>query len=102
MTNNVIRIVEYKSRETVEALETMLEMARAGEISGMVFALRLGDWNHGVGVTGEYEKDPIAAASVAARILKILGNRADKMVRPGVLKRVKPPAAITPIKKRPK
>jgi hypothetical protein len=83
--SNVIRIETYKNRDTRKVLEELLAKYDAGELSGLVACISLGDFDHGIVITGRYNNDPIAGAAVAGRALKILSNRADKMVRPGKL-----------------
>lgn len=65
---NVTKITEYKTREVVAALEELLEQARRGEISGFAFACKFGDRHHGIGLTGDYRKDPLPVLAVTARI----------------------------------
>jgi len=71
---NVVRIPEYKHRDTIEALEALLVKARAGEITGLIWGARFGDWNHGIGVTGHYRTDPITGLGAAGRIFATLNK----------------------------
>jgi len=64
----VVRIVEYRNRDTVKALEDMLARAKRGEIRGLCFAYKIDDRNHGIGLTGEYITDPTDVLAVVSRI----------------------------------
>lgn len=64
----VVRIVEYKNRDTISALEDMLARAKAGQIQGLCFAYKIDDRNHGIALTGEYIEDPTDVLAVVSRI----------------------------------
>lgn len=64
----VIRIVEYKYRDTITALEDMLARAKRGEILGLCFAFKTDAKHHGICLTGEYVDDPTDVLAVASRI----------------------------------
>ncbi len=74
----VTKLSEYKSRETVETLEKLLEQARRGEIHGLLFCVRLGIKSHAMGLAGEYAKDPVMAVAVTSRMLHRLNIYADE------------------------
>lgn len=73
----VTRISEYRSSDTVTALEELLVLAKQGTLTGMVFACKYDHWHHGVGVTGDYRRDPIPALGVAGRLFRMLNRFAD-------------------------
>lgn len=83
--SNVVRIVEYKNRDTIAVCREIIAKAERGEVTGMLFALRLGDFDHGIGATGSYLKDPISGLAVAGRLLSIISKFAEKMMRTGKL-----------------
>lgn len=64
----VVRIVEYKNRDTISALEDMLGRAKRGEILGLCFSYKIDQGHHGIGLTGEYITDPTDVLAVASRI----------------------------------
>lgn len=78
--SNVISIKEYKERETIATLERLLEKAKAGEITGLIYTVRLGEWNHGVGVTGTYRQDPISGLGATGRVFDILNQEARRLM----------------------
>jgi hypothetical protein len=84
-SDKVTSITEFKNRDTKKVLRELLKLAETGEMTGLILGVRLGDWDHGIAITGSYAKDPVAGALVAGRLVKILSNRADKMVKPGKL-----------------
>lgn len=77
----VTKITEYRTRDTVKALEELLEMAKAGKLTGLVFACKYGPWDHGIGVVGDYYKDPIPALAIAGRLFRALNKFADENVQ---------------------
>ena len=62
------KISEHSSRETVEALQQLLERAEAGHISGLAFAIKSGPKRHRIGFTGEYWRDPVQLLGVVTRM----------------------------------
>lgn len=78
--NNVISIKEFKERDTIATLERLLEKARAGEITGLIYTVRLGEWSHAVGVTGRYREDPISGLGAAGRVFDILNQEARRLM----------------------
>jgi hypothetical protein len=66
-------------------LKEILAKAERGEVTGMVFGLRLGDADHGIGVTGSYRDDPISSVAVAGRIVTMCSREASKIVKMGKL-----------------
>ena len=64
----VTKLDEWKNRDTVETLADLLEKARKGEISGLLFSVRLGAKHHAMGAAGEYLSDPMMAVGIAARM----------------------------------
>lgn len=83
--NNVIRIIEYRNKDTIAVCEEIIEKAKRGEIVGMLYAIRLNDFDHGIGATGKYRDDPISGLAAAGRLLNVLSKLANKMVKPGKL-----------------
>jgi len=75
---NVTRIAEWKHKDTIEALEYLLAMAKRGEITGFIYGVRVGDWHHGIGVTGHYRDDPIAGLGATGRIFSALNRLAEQ------------------------
>jgi hypothetical protein len=79
----VTSIVEYRNKETVAVLEELLDQARRGEITGLAFACKVGDKNHGIGLTGDYRDDPISTLAVVSRIAHVLNGLYDNRRRGG-------------------
>ena len=77
---NVISIKEYKERDTIATLERLLAKARAGEVTGLIFTVRLGEWNLAVGVSGRYREDPISGLGAAGRVFDILNQEARRLM----------------------
>jgi hypothetical protein len=71
----VTNITEYKHKDIGEALDELNEQWRRGELTGFVFACKFkGDKHHGVGLTGDYRRDPFEVLGVMARV-KFIINR---------------------------
>jgi hypothetical protein len=83
--SNAITIVEYQNKDTIAVCREIIEKAERGEVTGMLFALRLTDFEHGIGATGTYRDDPVSGLTAAGRLLNILSKLASKMVKPGKL-----------------
>lgn len=64
----VIRITEYKNRETVSLLREALEKAIKGEVLGVCLAMKYDQTNHGIALTGEYFDDPTDVLAIASRL----------------------------------
>jgi hypothetical protein len=64
----VIRITEYRNRDTVSLLRDALERAIKGEVQGVCLAMKLGPTSHGIALSGEYFDDPTDVLAVAARL----------------------------------
>lgn len=74
---NVTHIEEFRNKETIGVLEELLELAKAGQITGFVFACKYNSKRHGIGLTGDYRKDPIEALAISARIIHVLNTLHD-------------------------
>ncbi|MET3371990.1 hypothetical protein ABIC89_001031 [Variovorax boronicumulans] len=65
----VTNIFEYQQKDIGEALAKLTEQWRAGELKGFVFACKMaGDKQHGIGLTGDYRRDPFEVLGVMSRI----------------------------------
>lgn len=73
-----MEIIEWKTNETVEVLEELLKLAKDGEITGLMFSYKLLGHRGGIGLTGEYRKDPISVLQPAARLSHILNRMFDR------------------------
>lgn len=71
----VTNIIEYKQKDIGEALEVLTEQWRKGELKGFVFACKLAnDKQHGIGLTGDYRRDPFEVLGVMSRIESIINR----------------------------
>ncbi len=52
-----IEITPPVNRQVVEVLEGLLDKAKSGQLSGMMYVIRLESKDHGVGVCGSYLAD---------------------------------------------
>ena len=66
------------SRRTTESLITILEnllvQARKGELTGLMYVVRLRGQDHGVGVSGHYLSDVRAGLSAFMLVYSLLGD----------------------------
>jgi len=65
---SITEILEYKNRNTIEALTDILHRAHLGRINGLVFIYKSGPKRHRVGITGDYWEDPAQALGAAVRL----------------------------------
>lgn len=54
----LVRLSEYRNRDVVDAARELLELAESGSLEGLVFAVKLGDGDHGAGRAGCYKRHP--------------------------------------------
>jgi hypothetical protein len=64
----VIRITEYKNRDTISLLREALELAVDGKVTGVCLAMKFDQTHHGVALAGEYFDDPTDVLAVVSRI----------------------------------
>jgi hypothetical protein len=83
--SNVVRLIEYKNKDTIEVCQEIIALAKAGEVSGMIFALREGDKVHGIGLTGAYRDDPFTAKVVVGGLFDLLTKLGRDFTAPGKL-----------------
>lgn len=72
--SNVIPIKQRANQETVEALEEMLQMAKRGEVTGMIFAIQFPSKKYTIGSSGFYREDPLAALGVVGRLFSAIDD----------------------------
>lgn len=65
---SVTHLREYRSRETVELLSKLLEQAKAGDIKGLLFVVKLGTGRHAMGLSGSYRDDPSTGIAASSRM----------------------------------
>jgi hypothetical protein len=64
---NVLRLVEFSNRKTIDILGGLEEMAVAGDVVGVAVCYKMRDGSENVVFTGPYKR-PDAAAGAAMRI----------------------------------
>lgn len=84
------RIEEWKNRDTILVLKELLEMAESGEVTGLAFSCKIGEVQHGIGLTGDYASDPAQIFAIVSRAQHIVNGRLDRHIATG-------PAQILPI-----
>lgn len=71
----ITKLVEYRNRDTIAALEEMLRLALDGKLRGLVFtAWASGRRRHALGITGDYWSDPAQALAAANRMAYLLNE----------------------------
>jgi hypothetical protein len=66
----------YIQQDTIEVCQAIIAKAQRGEITGMIFALREGPYDHGIGVTGSYREDPLLAKQVVGGLFDLFSDMA--------------------------
>lgn len=64
----LLKLVEYKARDTVEILKALLSIALKGKLRGMVICYRDDDGEEHTLFTGVYKERPSKAAGAALRM----------------------------------
>jgi len=75
--SEIVKISDYKSRDTMDVLKLLMDQVDRGEIRGLVFVARLGPKHHGMGMTGEYHSDPLLALAAVSRVTYRLNRLAE-------------------------
>lgn len=75
---SVTNLREYRSRETVKLLTTLLAQAQDGKIDGLVFCVNLSTGRHAMGLSGSYLEDPVTALAVSSRLQHRLNQKIDE------------------------
>lgn len=70
----VTSIFDYGNRELIETLVDLLQMARNGEVVGLIFAAQLHSRKDLLGAAGSYLDDMTTALGASARLMH-LANR---------------------------
>lgn len=65
---SVIKINEYKSRETAQALQCLADMAKRGEVIGVALCYLTSDHQDNCAFTGAYKNQPAMAVNAAMRL----------------------------------
>lgn len=74
---SITKISEHQTKNTVEALEHLLFLAKSGELTGALFVCKYSHWHHAVWATGDYLKDPMPAVGASARMTRMLNRLVD-------------------------
>ena len=72
--SNVIRLKTRANEETIEALEEMLQMAKRGEVTGMIFAIQLPGQKYTIGSSAFYREHPLTALGVVGRLFSAIDD----------------------------
>jgi hypothetical protein len=75
-TADILPLHRRRSADTVQALEQLLDQARAGQLHGFMFVAKYGMHRHEPGATGEYRSDPTGALGAAAKLWQALQDAA--------------------------
>lgn len=54
----VVDLVAYRSHEVVSALEELLVLAKAGDVTALAFIVQVGTQQHKAGLSGNYQRRP--------------------------------------------
>jgi hypothetical protein len=64
----VVRLGDYRTKDTVAVLRELLVLASRGKVAAFGFSLELKDGTQKTGFTGKYAADPAEALRVATRM----------------------------------
>jgi hypothetical protein len=77
MPAKIIQINEHRNKDILTYLEELTEKARAGEITGVAFAVRIGDTHANIGTLGHYAVDHISALGIVAKLFSFINKDAE-------------------------
>jgi hypothetical protein len=73
----ILPLHRHRHADTIEALEVLLDQARAGQLTGLMFVAKYGMHKHDPGATGDYRSDPTNALGAAAKLWQALQDAAN-------------------------
>lgn len=62
------KITQHADHDTVALLETLLQRAQAGRLSGMACLFKTGPKRHRIAIAGDYWRDPIEVLGGVTRL----------------------------------
>lgn len=74
---NVVRLEEYRQKDLIASLESMLESVRRGEVTGIVYIARMRNSEQHAGAVGSYVDDPGPGLVKAIECLVEAQNKKD-------------------------
>jgi len=76
---NQLKVVTYTNLNVIQCLETLLEQARMGKITGICYVVKHAPYHHSMGVVGRYLENPISGKRMAEKLVNVLECRAQSM-----------------------
>jgi hypothetical protein len=71
---NVSQLSDYRNRETLELLESLLKRAKTGELTGLVFSASLPAGRQTMGWSGPFKRSPELALTACANLSERIGE----------------------------
>jgi hypothetical protein len=75
-TADILPLHRRREADTIQALEQLLDQARAGQLKGFMFVAKYGMHRHEPGATGDYRHEPTNALGAAAKLWQALQDAA--------------------------
>jgi hypothetical protein len=80
---NVVRLDQFRNRDTIEVLEALLRKAQLGQLRGIALCYRERDGSEEAVITGSYAASTDAAAAAALRLsMKLAGAKGEYQLSP--------------------
>lgn len=70
----LVNLENYRRKEVVDALEALLAAAKAGEVQGLVYVVKVGPDEHRAGTVGVYRRHPEKALSATFQLERALAS----------------------------
>jgi hypothetical protein len=67
-------MVKYVSRDVVEVLEDLLEAAKAGELLGLAYIVKIGPADNRAGMAGVFKREPAKALQATFQLERYLAS----------------------------
>lgn len=74
MAVKLVSMDKYKSRDVVAALEDLLEAAKAGEILGLAYIVKVAPGDNRAGMAGLFKRDPAKALQATFQLERFLAQ----------------------------
>jgi hypothetical protein len=69
IVSNVVPLRERRHKDTIRALEQLLDQAREGHIKGLLWVAKYDDRRHDPGASGDYLKDLTSGVCAAVSLV---------------------------------
>lgn len=74
-----LKLVENINKEMIDGLEAMLELAKSGKISGMIYGIKHGPNDYSIGAFGCFTKKPHIGKRLADKLSDAMDKKSQEL-----------------------